>query len=113
MAAEKTTSLDWYSENIESGVRDLVRFLRDNGVNTECSCEGHVKGAIPYVQCQYITDGEIHRIHRLLTGHGYENFIFKLFHLVVEGHPFSTLDIYVGKSGSDIYEKKRQMDKGQ
>ena len=29
---------NWYKDNVEPGVRDLVQLLRDNGVNTECSC---------------------------------------------------------------------------
>jgi len=29
--------IDWY-ENIEAPIRDIVKFLRNNGVNTECSC---------------------------------------------------------------------------
>lgn len=29
---------DWYEENIEEGVRDVVRLLRDNGFNTTHSC---------------------------------------------------------------------------
>ena len=31
---------DWYEENIEPEIRELVRLLRDNGVNTISSC-GH------------------------------------------------------------------------
>jgi hypothetical protein len=34
---------------IEAGVREVVRALRDAGVNTECSC--HHEG---YVQCQSV-----------------------------------------------------------
>lgn len=29
---------DWY-ETLEPGVREIVRFLRDNGINTDSSCE--------------------------------------------------------------------------
>ena len=32
--------MDWYNENIEEPIRDLVKILRDNGFNTTCSC-GH------------------------------------------------------------------------
>lgn len=47
---------------IEEPVRDLVKFLRDNGINTECSC-GHEPR---YIQCQLILDGTIQLIHNLL-----------------------------------------------
>lgn len=52
---------DWYDTAIEQPVRDLVRHLRDNGINTECSC-GHDM----YVQCQLLPDGLIQRVHDLL-----------------------------------------------
>jgi len=52
---------DWYQENIEPEVRDLVKYLRNNGINTTCSC-GH-EG---YVECDYDCDGEIKRLHDLL-----------------------------------------------
>lgn len=44
----------WYEENIEEGVRELVSVLRNNGINTECSCD-HQNPM--YIQCQYIPDG--------------------------------------------------------
>jgi len=56
--------MDWYEENIEPPIRDLVKLLRDNGFNTECSC-GHKM----YVQCQIIPDGELQRLHNLLFEH--------------------------------------------
>lgn len=38
--------MNWYEENIEESIIPLVKLLRDNGFNTECSC-GHEM----YVQC--------------------------------------------------------------
>jgi hypothetical protein len=61
-------SLDWYEENIEPEVRDLVRYLRNNGINTECSC-GHEM----YIQCQFILDGTMYDIHRHMFNYYYEN----------------------------------------
>ena len=57
----KTDSPTWYDENIEEPVREVVRLLRDNGFNTDCSC-GHEM----YVQCNYTLEGELQRLHRLL-----------------------------------------------
>lgn len=101
---------DWYEENIESGVRDLVRLLRDNGVNTECSCVGHQEGALPYVQCRYVPDGEVKRIQDLLINAGHRNFILRLYHKVADGHPYSTLDIYIGRDEGDVFRKQEELE---
>lgn len=52
--------IDWY-DIIEEPVRELVRMLRDNGINTTCSC-GHTME----IQAELSPDGEIERLHRLL-----------------------------------------------
>ena len=44
---------------IEEPVRELVRRLRDSGINTTCSC-GHEM----YVQVDLVSDGFLHTIHR-------------------------------------------------
>jgi len=85
--------MDWYEENIEPEVRNLVKYLRDNGVNTECSC-GH-KG---YIQCQYSPDGSIKVLHDLLYNYfsGRNETItytIKIHVQVIGGHLHSTLDI--------------------
>lgn len=56
--------MNWYKEYIEDPIRDLVKLLRENGFNTECSC-GHKM----HVQCQIIPDGELQRLHNLLFEH--------------------------------------------
>ena len=72
---------DWYEENIEQGVRDLVRLLRNNGVNTTCSCE-HER----YVQCDYMADWELFRIHHLLVNEGYTDFSIELHIEIRDGY---------------------------
>ena len=52
---------DWYTRNVEEPVRDLVRHLRNNGINTECSC-GHEMT----IQCQMIPDGTFGALHDLV-----------------------------------------------
>ena len=84
---------DWYEENIEEPVRDLVRVLRNNGFNTECSC-GHEK----YIQCQYVLDGEIKRLHNLLYCYFVEkgksiNYELCIRVIVNDGHLNRTLEI--------------------
>jgi hypothetical protein len=45
---------DWYEEFIEPGIREIVRRLRNEGVNTTCSCEH-----IGEVEAEYSPDGVI------------------------------------------------------
>lgn len=80
--------MGWYEEYIEEPIRDLVKLLRDNGFNTECSC-GHEM----YVQCQYMMDGEIMRLHNLLFDNGYRNYEINIQIQVIDGHQYCSLDI--------------------
>jgi len=84
--------MDWYEECIEEPIRDLVKLLRDNGFNTECSC-GHEM----YVQCQYLLDGEIFRLHKLLFNAGYRDYEIDLKVRVMDGHQYPTMDVKIGK----------------
>jgi len=79
----------WY-DIIEEPVRDVVKLLRDNGFNTECSC-GHKM----YVQCQYIPEGEIQRLHKLLFNNGYRDYKIDIFVEVVDGHYHASLDVKI------------------
>lgn len=90
-------SENWYEEFIEEPIRELVKYLRNNGVNTECSC-GHKK----YIQCQFILDGEIKRIHDLLFNYFYErkepiNYDLILKVKVIDGHQYPSLNIELPK----------------
>ena len=98
--------MDWYEEHVEPEVRDLVRYLRNNGVNTECSC-GH-EG---YIQCWHNIDGSIKELHDLLYNYFAENRAKKsgceysddindeidIKLTVRNGHVFSTLNIKLGE----------------
>ena len=81
---------DWYKENIEAGVRDLVYLLRNNGINTECSCE-HEK----YIQCQYMTDGSLQIINRLLSDAGVRNYTIDVKIIREDGHLRTMMNIYL------------------
>ena len=59
---------DWY-DNIEPGIRDLVRLMRDNGFNTTCSCE-HEK----YVEFEFGCAGALDDLYLLLFNQGYRAF---------------------------------------
>ncbi len=80
--------MDWYEKNIEIEVRDVVKLLRDNGINTECSC-GHKK----YVQCQYWNDGFIREVDYLLFNNGFKNYNIIVDLKRDEGHIFTTMNI--------------------
>ena len=101
--------MDWYEKNIEPGVRDLVRLLRDNGVNTECSCEGHGRG-VPYIQCQCVPDGELQRIHEILANAGYGHYAVRVWLQVQDGHVFATTDVYVCDSSARVTELRRDIE---
>ncbi len=60
---------DWYEENIEEGVRDVVKLLRDNGFNTVCSCHHSME-----VMLESHMDGEIKRLHDLLFNSGEKSY---------------------------------------
>ena len=54
--------------NIEPAIRDIVKTLRDNGVNTTCSC-GHEM----YVEVDVIPDGMLSVMHKALYNYLAEN----------------------------------------
>jgi hypothetical protein len=63
---------EWYNK-IELGVRDVVKLLRNNGINTECSCE-HER----YIQCAASGNGRIiQEIDTLLFNYGYRDYIIE------------------------------------
>ena len=80
--------MGWYEENIEEDVRFPVKLLRDNGINTECSCE-HDK----YIQCQYINDGYIKNIDYILFNAGFRNYVIELYLNRENGHLRSFINI--------------------
>jgi len=93
---EETKEISWYEGTIEEPVRELVRLLRNNGFNTECSC-GHEM----YVQCQYIPDGQIHRLHDLLFNNGYRNYKIEVVVRVVGGNLHASLDISIEEKAGE------------
>lgn len=80
--------MDWYEECIEPEVRELVRLLRNNGFNTTCSC-GHEM----YVECSYVPDGDVKRLHDLLFNSGYRNYSIVVVVDVTDGWPHAFLEV--------------------
>ena len=61
--------MTWY-DSIEPGIRPFVRLLRDNGINTTCSCEHTMT-----IDATWVDDDEPRRIWELLcTG----NYLFDI-----------------------------------
>lgn len=56
---------EWY-DTIEPGIRPIVRLLRDNGINTTCSCEHTMR-----VEADWQLDEELRVIYGLLCEQGY------------------------------------------
>lgn len=62
--------MDWYNENIEPEIRAVVKLLRDNGINTECSC-GHEM----YVQFQIFPHNDtMSNVDYILYDAGYRDY---------------------------------------
>lgn len=87
-------SSDWYERYIEEPVRELVRTLRNNGINTESSC-GHDMN----IQCQFVPDKqEIGVIYNMVYNYLHEknlpvNFNIELTIRVMDGHQYPSLII--------------------
>ena len=75
---------EWYLE-IEEPIREFVKVLRDNGINTTCSC-GHNM----YIEADLIPDGQLQVIHRTLFNYLAEknlplNYRIEIYHKVKNG----------------------------
>jgi len=91
------SSEDWYEHHIEEPLRDLVKILRNYGINTECSC-GHDM----YIQCQHTIDAELKLIHDIVwtylsTNKLPVNFEIEIKHKVVDGKSSTSLDLILPK----------------
>jgi hypothetical protein len=64
--------VDWY-ENIEEGLREVVRLLRDNGVNTTYSCHHAM-----IVEAENYEDEDLLRIYNLLIESGHDGFTIEM-----------------------------------
>jgi len=58
-------------DQIEEPLKELVKLLRDNGFDTECSC-GHLPN--PYIQIAMNEGSDIDRAYNLLVNNGYKDF---------------------------------------
>jgi hypothetical protein len=93
----------WYDFYIEEPIREIVHQLRDNGINTECSC-GHRM----YVQCAYWDKDELlSRVYIVMCNIGIKNYQIILNEDVRDGYKFSYFDLMLpDEKGNYSYEKK-------
>jgi len=100
--------MNWYTENIEEGVRDLVRLLRDNGFNTECSCHHDM-----YIQCQYVCNGSLFDLHNLIYNYLYErgeklDYRIEVVMEVKDGHQYCSLNIDFSKVRKPVKRNRKK-----
>jgi hypothetical protein len=86
-------SHDWYERSIEEPLREVVRRLRNEGINTTCSC---AHASPMYIECHTTPGAEdlltIHKtVWNYLHGAGKRvDFEVELRHFVNDGHSDST-----------------------
>ena len=81
--------MDWYKLNIEEPIRHVVKALRDNGINTVCSC-GHGM----WVQCEsYDQSNELNTIYHVLIKLGYDNYRAQVFDEIRDGQRYTNIQI--------------------
>lgn len=95
-------SQDWYEKHIEKAIRPLVKLLRNNGVDTICSC-GHEM----YCECK--THGnyydEASGVFDLLVKNGYEHFKVEVIRGIDEtGLSYNCLTIWLPKKDGKLSE---------
>ena len=70
MAKKRKETQNWYDQHIEPEIKSVVKALRENGINTVCSC-GHDM----YIECEYYPHQEmVTGIHNLLVEMEREDF---------------------------------------
>jgi hypothetical protein len=90
--------VNWY-DNIEEPVRDLVKYLRNEGINTTCSC-GHDM----YIEGDIAIDGFAQQLDVALFNYFTEHKIKKFFWYSIdvhierlEGHIYSSFVVKLEK----------------
>jgi hypothetical protein len=84
---------DWYEQNIDSEIREQVRLLRNNGINTYSS-----SGEGLFIICEVYSDIDVEKAFNLLSGNGYKNFSIHEEYIISEGFRQRNMTI--------IFEKK-------
>lgn len=88
--------MDWYENSIEEPIREIVKELRNNGINSFCSC-GHGM----WIQCEsYYEFEEAKVIYDVLVGKfGIKKYRTILIDEVDDGHRNKVLEIQIPVDG--------------
>ena len=93
---------DWYEKNIEEPIRELVKLLRNNGINTICSC-GHEM----YCECETYGNfyDEAKGVYDLLVKNGYKHFRIEEVRGIDEtGRNYACLTVWIPKLDGKLSE---------
>lgn len=90
---------NWYEYKIEEPIRKIVKALRNNGINTVCSC-GHSM----WIQCEsYDPTEEFGIIYNVMDSLKIDNYRAILFHNVINGHRFKHIEIQFPDANREYY----------
>ena len=91
--------MKWYNIAIEPSIRHIVRKLRDNGINTFCSC-GHNR----YIQCEtYDLTNELSTIYNVMHELEIADFHIMLLYNVIDFHVHQFIEISFPDNNSEYY----------
>lgn len=88
-----------FYDKIESSIRPIVKALRDNGINTLCSC-GHGM----WIQCEtYDATEELITVNTIITSLGITEYIVKISEYVKDENRRKFLEISFPDNGGNYY----------
>ena len=89
----------WYKNNIEKPVRKIVKNLRNQGINTQCSC-GHRL----YIQCGSIDIfEELRTIYNVLVTMNIDTYQVILYENCIDSHKHTCLEIMLPDENGEYY----------
>lgn len=77
--------MNWYEENIEPEIRNIVRILRNNGINTESSCGHRME-----IQFQILDSEEVNNLDRILYNEGFRDYKIECYYTRYREHLYLT-----------------------
>jgi hypothetical protein len=92
--------MNWYEQVIEEPIRNIVRILRNNGINTISSC-GHRM----WIECEvYDAEAELRKIYDALTEFGYYHYSAQVIDDISEMGRNRYIKIKINKNYGNITE---------
>jgi hypothetical protein len=92
---------NWYLHNIEKPIREVVKNLRNQGINTSCSC-GHGM----WVQCEtYFPDEELTTIFNVLVTMGIRKYKVEIHTTYDDGNYHKFMEIVLPDKNGNFYNR--------